>query len=171
MSNCFRDGKYIVVPYPNAQFPNRCVKTNREVDAADYKLVFSLPPHMQKGYRDSHIQLIEAAKVVQMKRITVQVGLCKELQRSRERLQVFALICCVLGLTLGLGSAFSMGPTSGLPSKIVGLTGLVFLVCGVLAYVYHSYSFLTLCVFDGERLRISGASRKFLESLPTQVRR
>lgn len=183
--NVYREGKQLVVPIEGAVFPKRCVKTNAELEAADYRLVLDLLPAQIHGPPTAIQQVAElaavllhpAARVLELagkRRLRFTVGLSPQRQASNRRNKRCGLLLVIVGPLLGVvlgailannfpnqdGSPLLVAPLVGLAAAVlVMLAGIVLFGVGSMAIVRVSRS-------DGRHVWLDGAGSDFLASLP-----
>lgn len=161
MTNVRRKGDLLYIPYPNAVFPNRCIKTNQPIESADYVVSFLVPPWLQRGYQDSHIKMVVLYKILHdSKRVKFKIGLSSA---SRKRRKCF-LICSYLMSGI-IGTVCLVG-TFNVESEIFRafcVTGTV--VSLVLWMLLPFLGWLRLVRFSEDRLVVSGAPKQFLDTL------
>ena len=108
MSNLFRDQKWIVTPLEAAQFPNRCVKSNDQVQSPDHEVTVDLLPVqviVPKSGGDRATEVLstilvgrgvtQLAQLAKKKRITFHIGLNEENRlktRKRKKLSIIFLL-------------------------------------------------------------------------------
>jgi len=177
--NVFCDGKWLVVPLRGAVFPNRCIKSNEPVEAADYVFHADLFRHQIQQPRtgaETATRLLfgsTVAAIANKQRLRFHIGLSQERQATARmwwRLGLgLVIVGPILGVFLAAGSAYLTESMFGTPSPAIaiagGSLGMILMIVGL---VLFGMSMMTLRVkrSDGMFLWLAGASPQFLASLP-----
>lgn len=196
--NIYRDGEYLVVPVENAVFPNRCVKTNREIDGREFRLTLDCA---SKSLINSDLKavagvagvltggtsrlgmgaLATAEFIATRRRVKLQVGLNDKYSNRFRKVKRYAwrlmaagiLVPTVMILLLGyFAPDWSFRNRIVIP--IVGGTGFATFWIGVGLYIYYGMAILKPASLRENYAWLSGAGPDFLaslEQLPVDVPR
>lgn len=156
-----RKGAVLYIPYPDAVFPNRCIKTSQTTQV-DYEASLVLPPFLQQGYQDSHIRAAEFYKILRhSKEIKLRVGLSEEWKRRRHRFLLIVRTSAVVGMLLcGLGAYLAFSDV---------LRAICLVASGILLVLFFQlplWGWLRPIGLANGYLMVAGAGREFLDSLP-----
>jgi hypothetical protein len=155
--NAWRDGDELVMA-PDAQLPDRCVKTDLPAHGrtTDLTLLWHEPAVYWLLVLNPIVYLIVARAVGT--RVVVTVGSTAAALAASRRAWRLTLALCGAGVVAWLGAAVLLEP------QLFWL-GVALMTAGIPVYLLGA-RFVRVARFEGERVWIRGASPNFLARLP-----
>ena len=184
--NTLRDGAMLVVPFDNPVFPHRCIKTNQEVPECDYALALDCSStslyHSDARFVASAIggkagrtALALGEMFATRKKLPLTIGLCAS-KRSFYRKLKFGSFGLLAGGPLVafailiplIQIAESSGTKPNITIAIIAaILGAALFITGIVLFAVANLGLLRPRKMNETHVWLDGASKEFLDSLPS----